>query len=327
MASKIQSAKHNKSDSEKESAYPLELESEVIAFLDYLRFEKQLSPHTQSNYQRDLNALMGFCVTQAVSNWSQLTSKQMRFFAASDFRRGMGPSSIRRRLSACRSFFTYLVHEKKVENNPALDVRAPKVPKRLPKTLDVDQMSQLLNMQGSGATYLRDKAMLELLYSSGLRLAELVSLDLNSIDYGDNSLRVLGKGNKVRIVPVGNKALEALGQWLKVRSKWLKDRELTALFISNRGTRISPRSVQLRVKYWAKKQGLQGNLHPHQFRHSFASHMLESSSDLRAVQELLGHADISTTQIYTHLDFQHLATIYDKTHPHAVAKDEDNNQD
>ena len=303
--------------------YPDALNTPIKSFLEYLQFEKQVSPHTLSNYERDLRSLMDFCLDQDISKWDQLTANQMRFFAASAFRKGLGPSSIQRRLSACRSFFAYLLFEGKVLNNPVADVRAPKAPKRLPKTLDVDQMNQLLNMKGKGNTFLRDKAMLELLYSSGLRLAELVSLDLGNVDYSDKLIRVLGKGNKTRVVPIGSHAIKALSQWLVARDDWLVDKDLKAVFLSNRGKRISPRSVQMRVKHWAKKQGLDGTLHPHQFRHSFASHLLESSSDLRAVQELLGHADISTTQIYTHLDFQHLATIYDKTHPRAEAKDDD----
>ena len=304
-------------------AKPESLSIPIENFINYLRFEKQLSSHTQSNYQRDLKVLQDFCVEQNVNVWKQITPNQMRFFAASAFRKGLGPTSIQRRLSACRSFFSYLLAEGEVDINPVLDVRAPKAPRRLPKTLDVDQMNQLLNMQGEGLVFLRDKAMLEMFYSSGLRLAELVSLNLASIDYSENLVRVVGKGSKTRILPVGKQALQALKKWLAVRSDWVKGSDELALFVSNRGTRISHRNVQQRVKYWAKKQGINHDLHPHQFRHSFASHLLESSSDLRAVQELLGHADISTTQIYTHLDFQHLASIYDKTHPRAVKKTQD----
>ena len=304
-------------------AKPESLSIPIENFINYLRFEKQLSSHTQSNYQRDLKVLQDFCVEQNVNVWKQITPNQMRFFAASAFRKGLGPTSIQRRLSACRSFFSYLLAEGEVDINPVLDVRAPKAPRRLPKTLDVDQMNQLLNMQGEGLVFLRDKAILEMFYSSGLRLAELVSLNLDSIDYSENLVRVLGKGSKTRILPVGKQALQALKKWLAVRSDWVKDSDEPAIFVSNRGTRISHRNVQQRVKYWAKKQGINHDLHPHQFRHSFASHLLESSSDLRAVQELLGHADISSTQIYTHLDFQHLASIYDKTHPRAVKKNQD----
>jgi len=304
-------------------SFPKKLAFPVKKFLDFIRFEKQLSPHTYSNYQRELDVLQSFCIEQNIKTWKQLDPNQMRFFASSAFRKGLSPSSIQRRLSACRSFFNFLLLEGEVEINPVLDVRAPKAARRLPKTLDVDQMNQLLNMQGKGLVFLRDKAMLELFYSSGLRLAELVSLDINSIDYSEQMVRVVGKGNKTRVLPVGKQALKAIRAWLAVRSDWLKNAQEQAMFISNRGTRISHRNVQQRVKYWAKKQGINHDLHPHQFRHSFASHMLESSSELRAVQELLGHADISTTQIYTHLDFQHLATIYDDTHPRAKTKSTD----
>lgn len=306
-----------------DKSYPKSLSIPIDNFFNYLRFEKQLSTHTQSNYQRDLKVLQDFCLEQNITSWKKLTPNQMRFFAASAFRKGLGPTSIQRRLSACRSFFSYLLVEGEVDINPVLDVRAPKAPRRLPKTLDVDQMNQLLNMQGEGLVFLRDKAMLEMFYSSGLRLAELVSLNLDSIDYSENLVRVVGKGSKTRILPVGKQALKALKNWLAVRSDWVKGSDELAIFVSNRGTRISHRNVQQRVKYWAKKQGINHDLHPHQFRHSFASHLLESSSDLRAVQELLGHADISSTQIYTHLDFQHLASIYDKTHPRAHKKTKD----
>lgn len=305
---------------QKEQALPQSLIKPINAYLDYLKFERQLSKHTLSNYQRDLHNLAEFCVSQSITDWDIVAPNQMRFFAASAYRDGLGAKSIQRRLSASRNFFAYLLRENQVRNNPVNDVRAPKAPKKLPKTLDVDAMMQLLNMQGEGPQFLRDKAMMELLYSSGLRLSELVSLDMGNIDFNECLVRVLGKGNKTRIIPVGTQAMSALAKWLVVRPDWLKadtPEEHVAVFISNRGKRISHRNVQARVKHWARKQGLDGTLHPHQFRHSFASHVLQSSGDLRAVQELLGHADISTTQIYTHLDFQHLAKVYDEAHPRA----------
>ena len=304
----------------KEQALPKSLSKPINTYLEYLKFERQLSKHTLSNYQRDLLSLAEFCVTQSITDWDVVAPNQMRFYAASAYRDGLGAKSIQRRLSACRNFFAYLLRENQVRNNPVNDVRAPKAPKKLPKTLDVDAMMQLLNMQGEGNQFLRDKAMLELLYSSGLRLSELVSINVDNIDFAERLVRVTGKGNKTRIIPVGQQAMQALTQWLAVRQDWLKadmPEEHVAVFISNRGKRISHRNVQARVKHWARKQGLDGTLHPHQFRHSFASHVLQSSGDLRAVQELLGHADISTTQIYTHLDFQHLANVYDKAHPRA----------
>lgn len=299
---------------------PSNLVKPIDAYLEYLKFERQLSKHTVSNYQRDILSLAEYCVQQMIPDWNTVTPSQMRYFAAIAYRDGLGAKSIQRRLSACRNFFAYLLREHQVKNNPVNDIRAPKAPKKLPKTLDVDAMMKLLDMQGEGPQFLRDKAMLEMLYSSGLRLSELVSLDLDSIDFGEQLVRVTGKGNKTRIVPVGKQAMSAMREWLAVRKDWLKadlPEHHQAVFLSNRGKRISPRSVQERVKYWARKQGLDGTLHPHQFRHSFASHVLQSSGDLRAVQELLGHADISTTQIYTHLDFQHLASVYDKAHPRA----------
>jgi integrase/recombinase XerC len=206
-----------------------------------------------------------------------------------------------------------------LKSNTAQDIQAPKIVRRLPETLDADQMARLLELPSGNALVARDRAMMELLYSSGLRLAELVSLDLTSIDLKDRTVRVLGKGRKVRVVPVGKMALAALSAWYTERARLARP-DATALFIGRRGRRLGPRAVQARVAYWARRQGIPLHVYPHLFRHSFASHLLESGGDLRAVQELLGHADISTTQIYTHLDFQHLARIYDATHPRARRK-------
>ena len=236
------------------------------------------------------------------------------------YRRGLASKSIQRRLSAARTFFRYLLREKHVKTNPVVSVSAPKSPKRLPGNLDADRMARLLDIPGDTAIINRDRAILELLYSSGLRLSELCDLDCDDVDTHDATVRVTGKGNKDRIVPVGRHALQAITRWRKSRSEMAPQDE-SALFVSNRGTRISRRSVQARVSHWAKHQGIDTNVFPHLFRHSFATHILESSHDLRGVQELLGHANISTTQVYTHLDFQHLAQIYDKTHPRARKKD------
>jgi integrase/recombinase XerC len=222
-------------------------------------------------------------------------------------------------LSASRTFFRYLIREKEVKKNPITSVSAPKGKKRLPGNLDADRMARLLDIPGDGAIVDRDRAILELLYSSGLRLAELTDLNIGDVDMHDATVRVTGKGNKDRIVPVGRHALKALRQWSITRGD-LANADENAMFVSNRGTRISTRSVQARVKHWAKLQGIDANVYPHLFRHSFATHVLESSHDLRGVQELLGHANISTTQVYTHLDFQHLAQIYDQTHPRARKK-------
>jgi len=226
------------------------------------------------------------------------------------------PRSVQRRLSALRTFFSFLVREGLLKHNPAMDVRAPKAGKRLPHTLDVDQMGALLSLKPKGPLGARDLAMMELLYSSGLRLAELVGLNLADLHLADRTVRVTGKGNKTRIMPVGTQALAALKLWLGERGTLAKPAE-TALFLNHRGRRLGGRAVQLLVARHARAQGLPMGVHPHLFRHSFATHLLESSRDLRAVQELLGHASIGTTQIYTHLDFQHLARIYESSHPRA----------
>lgn len=286
-------------------------------FIDYLGAARRLSPHTLSNYQRDLLQLNDFCEQRSL-NWVTLDSSQLRRFIASQHQRGLGPKSLQRQLSSIRAFYRFLSREGRCEHNPGTGISAPKAPKKLPKTLDVDQLQRLLEQPAKEPLDCRDLAMLELFYSSGLRLAELVSLNLTDIDFRDASLRVTGKGQKTRLLPIGRKALQALDRWLNTREQ-LTDYAQQALFVSKQGKRLSERSVQLRMKKWGLEHG-QGQLHPHQLRHSFASHMLEASGDLRAVQELLGHADISTTQIYTHLDFKHLAEVYDGSHPRAKRK-------
>jgi integrase/recombinase XerC len=291
----------------------------IDRFIRHLEYERRLSPLTCKNYRRDLKALAAYCEKSGVDSWDDLDSEHVRAFSATCFRKGLSARSIQRRLSAARTFFRYLIREKAVSRNPVSYVSAPKGRKRLPGNLDADRMARLLDIPGDGAIVDRDRAILELLYSSGLRLAELIDLNLGDIDMHDATVRVTGKGNKDRIVPVGRHALKALRQWYVTRGD-LADADEKAIFVSNRGTRISARSVQARVKHWAKQQGLDANVYPHLFRHSFATHVLESSHDLRGVQELLGHANISTTQVYTHLDFQHLAQIYDQTHPRARKK-------
>jgi len=293
----------------------------IDRFIRHLEFERRLSPLTCENYRRDLKTLAAWCEKSGVGSWGDLNSEHVRAYSASCFRKGLSARSIQRRLSASRTFFRYLMREKKVEKNPITSVSAPKGKKRLPGNLDADRMARMLDIPGDGAIIDRDRAMLELLYSSGLRLAELVDLDIGDVDMHDATVHVTGKGNKDRVVPVGRQALKALRHWSITRSD-LADADEKAMFVSNRGTRISSRSVQARVKHWAKKQGIDANVYPHLFRHSFATHVLESSHDLRGVQELLGHANISTTQVYTHLDFQHLAQIYDQTHPRARKKND-----
>jgi integrase/recombinase XerC len=295
----------------------------MTRFLSHLDFERRLSGHTVSAYRHDLQTLMSFCERRDVKRWGALNNFLVRAFAAGEHAAGIAPRSIQRRLSAARTFYEYLMREGAVKNNPALDVRAPKTKKRLPATLDADQMGRLLDFRVDDTLSARDKAMMELFYSSGLRLSELVGLDVSAVDLQDRTVRVLGKGHKTRIVPIGRHAIAALKEWLTQRAELTKKNPGAVspyegpIFVGKTGRPLSVRAVQLRVGTWARRQGLTMHVHPHMFRHSFATHLLESSGDLRGVQELLGHADISTTQVYTHLDFQHLASVYDAAHPRA----------
>jgi len=288
----------------------------VDNFLSQLAIERRLSAHTLSAYKRDLKVLADFAHKEHVGSLTELDAYHIRRFAADNYRRGLSPRSISRRLSAVRSFFGFLVRAGVVQSNVAVHVQAPKPSRRLPAALDTDQVARLLENSGDDDLTVRDRAMFELMYSSGLRLAELVGLSLNDIDLADRTVKVTGKGSKSRILPVGRHAIEALRQWLLARQRHCTA-EQSALFVSRRGARLAGRSVQARLKTWSRNQASPVRIHPHMLRHSFASHLLESSGDLRAVQELLGHASISTTQVYTHLDFQHLAQIYDKSHPRA----------
>jgi len=285
-------------------------------YLAHLRTERRLSPHTEAAYQRDLDALVAYCDGEKIGAWKQLDNFHIRTFAAREHRDGLNPRSVQRRLSALRGFFNYLIREQALDSNPAADIRAPKAAKRLPKTLDVDQVATLLGRKPTDALSRRDHAMLELLYSSGLRLAELAGLDVTDLDLADRTVRVLGKGSKTRVLPVGGKAVTALRAWLGERKSLVKD-GAGALFVGKNGRRLGARAIQRRIGRWAAASDLNVPVHPHLLRHSFATHLLESSRDLRGVQELLGHADISTTQVYTHLDFAHLARIYDESHPRA----------
>jgi integrase/recombinase XerC len=291
----------------------------IDGYLTHLAKERRLSPHTSSNYSRDLAALADFLERGAVPDWNTVDSQHVRLFAARAHAGGLSPRSVQRRLSAVRGFFNYLQREGVARSNPAIDVRAPKAGKRLPGTLDVDTLNHLLDIPPDDALAVRDRAVMELFYSSGLRLSELVGLDLTGIDLADRTVRVLGKGSKTRIVPIGRKAVDALRDWLKERGGLAAPGE-SALFVGRNGSRLKARAVQLRIAHWARRKGLPARVYPHLFRHSFATHLLESSKDLRGVQELLGHADISTTQIYTHLDFAHLARTYDASHPRAKRK-------
>jgi integrase/recombinase XerC len=297
-------------------------ESEWIErFASHLKHERRLSAHTVSAYLADIARLAVFCDARKIASFGDIDALQVRTFAAATHAQGLAARSIQRRLSALRTFFEFLVREGASTRNPAVGVRAPKQKKRLPTTLDADQMGRLLAFRADDTLSARDKAVMELFYSSGLRLAELVNLDVTSIDLEDRTVRVLGKGAKSRVLPIGRYAIAALSRWLAERAVLLAQAparaQPPAVFVGRGGRRLSARAVQLRVDLWARRQGLGVHVHPHMFRHSFATHLLESSGNLRGVQELLGHADIATTQVYTHLDFQHLAKVYEAAHPRA----------
>jgi integrase/recombinase XerC len=288
----------------------------IDRFSSHLAHERRMSGHTIAAYRHDLLTLADFAARRKLNEWSALDNARMRAFAAALHGGGLSPRSIQRHLSAARTFFEFLMREGHGVRNPALDVRAPKTKKRLPATLDADQMGRLLAFRVDDSLSARDKAIMELFYSSGLRLSELVHLRVAEVDLADRTVRVLGKGSKTRIVPVGRQAIDALKKWLAERAALVKT-GVDALFVGQSGRPLSVRAVQLRVGVWGRRQGIGVHIHPHMFRHSFATHLLESSGDLRGVQELLGHADIGTTQVYTHLDFQHLATVYEAAHPRA----------
>lgn len=287
-------------------------------FLEHLAGERRYSPRTREAYRRDLAALQAYCRRHRIDDWARLSGADVRAFAAERHRGGLSGRSVQRLLSSVRSFYRFLLREGVVESNPAVAVPAPKGRRRLPRTLDADQVARLLeNTAPTGPLAVRDRALMELLYSSGLRLAETVALDCADIDLDDGTVQVTGKGAKTRIVPVGRHARAALRRWLAVRAGLAHPDAGDALFLGRGGRRLGARAVQRRLADWARRAGLDARVHPHRLRHSFASHLLESSGDLRAVQELLGHSDIRTTQVYTHVDFQHLARVYDVAHPRA----------
>jgi integrase/recombinase XerC len=291
-------------------------------FIQTLRSEKYYSPHTCSNYRRDLQRFQAYLEERAIDNWPGVGYNDVSGFAAQRHRQGRKSRTIARELSSIRSFYQFLIRGSVVAKNPALEVSAPKSDKPLPKTCDPESLEQLLRVTDDhDELLLRDIAIFELIYSSGLRLAELIGIDLDDIDLTQQQLVVTGKGNKTRHLPVGSKAVSAVQRWLRVRPNYCRDNAQKALFLSKPGKRISARNVQSRLNHLIQRQGLGQQLSPHVLRHSFATHLLESSSDLRAVQELLGHANIATTQIYTHLDFQHLAKVYDAAHPRARRKE------
>ena len=289
-------------------------------FLAYLKYERRLSERTLDAYRRDLSTFIAWCDEHGLSLPNGIDGQHVRTYAAQRHRQGLAPKSVQRHLSAIRAWFRYLVREHRATRNPVEGVRAPKVRRTLPHTLDADQLGRLLELPGDAPLDRRDRAIMELFYSSGLRLSELVALNLGDLAAADEVLEISGKGAKTRRVPVGRMARSAIAAWLEVRGQLASEGE-NALFVSQRGNRLSARSVEARLRQRAIEQGMPRHVHPHMLRHSFASHLLESSGDLRAVQELLGHADIGTTQIYTHLDFQHLAQVYDASHPRAKRKD------
>lgn len=296
---------------------------QLSEFFIYLRSEKQLSQHTQTNYARDLEKFQKYCLEKRLFVLNKLTPNHIRIAVAQLHRDGLGGKSLQRWLSALRSFFQFCIRRQWMDSNVADGIAAPKSPKKLPKTLDVDQAIQFVEIEGDDFIVQRDRALVELIYSSGLRLAEVVALNLDDIDWGDAMLRVVaGKGDKSRVLPIGSAAMAALKRWLPARKLFAPGAE-QALFITQRGSRIGHRAVQIRLQQLSLQKGMDTPVHPHMLRHSFASHMLESSGDLRLVQELLGHANISTTQVYTHLDFQHLAKVYDRAHPRAGRKADD----
>ena len=285
-------------------------------FEAHLGSERRLSPLTVDGYRREMRRFIRQLEKQNVRDWARVDESRVRAFIAWRHRKGAGAATLERTLSAIRGFYRYLLREGAVGHNPAKGVSAPRSRRRLPDALDVDRIGALLERSAGDALEVRDRAMFELMYSSGLRLAESVSLDLGDVDLKDSLVRVTGKGAKQRVVPVGGVARRCLRAWLEKRPALALPEE-RAMFVGRRGARLTARAVQTRLTRWARVQGIDRPVHPHMLRHSFASHMLESSGDLRAVQELLGHADISTTQVYTHLDFQHLAEVYDRAHPRA----------
>jgi integrase/recombinase XerC len=285
-------------------------------WLDRLANERHASPHTVAGYRRDLAKLLRFMQARQLISFDALDTNLMRTFVANEHRAGLAPKSLQRLLSSCRSLFRQLNREGRLAGDPLLGVRGPKVRRKLPQVLDVDEAGALVETDSGGKLAVRDRAMLELFYSSGLRLSELCGLRWLDLNLEEGEVRVLGKGSKTRIVPVGRHAIAALRALGAEQGMSADD----PVFRGRGGAPINPRTIQLRMNTLALQQGIPKHIHPHLLRHTFASHMLESSGDLRAVQELLGHADIATTQIYTHLDFQYLAKVYDAAHPRAKRK-------
>ncbi len=280
----------------------------------YLGSERRVAAETRTRYHRDLQRFLAHCNHHGIDEWAAVTPATVRHFTGNERRRGLAPATLARQLAAIRTLFRFLIREGAATANPAADVRPPKAQRRLPSTLDPDEVAALLDGSTDDGLQVRDQAIYELVYSSGLRLTEVTTLDTADIDLREGIVRVTGKGAKDRVVPVGRKARSAIEAWLARRGEYARP-EIAALFVGRHGRRLTGRNVQERLRRLARLRGVQRRVHPHMLRHSFATHLLESSGDLRAVQELLGHSDIATTQIYTHLDFQHLARVYDRAHP------------
>lgn len=291
-------------------------ENSIDLFLNFIRYEKRLSSLTVKNYLSDLERLHKLIRKPTIN----ATTEDIRLSLAKLHASGLSGKSLSRILSAWRSYFMFLIKSNQIKNDPTSGIKAPKSAKKLPQTLSIDQIFKLVEIDDINFYGLRDKAILEIFYSSGLRLSELTHIKINDIDLHDQTLKVLGKGNKYRILPIGSKAKEAINLWINKRNAIKKIDQQDYLFVNLKGNKLTNRAIQYRLKYWAKKNKIPENIHPHLLRHSFASHLLQSSQDLRAVQELLGHSNISTTQIYTHLDYQHLAKIYDQAHPRSKKK-------
>ncbi|MEC4726169.1 tyrosine recombinase XerC [Shewanella sp. D64] len=291
-------------------------------FERYLSGERRLSKHTVRNYLFELNRVDR--LLDDSTTWKNLSREQLQSVLSKLHRKGLSPRSLSLTLSATKQFCEFLVREGVIQANPAISLSAPKQHKPLPKNMDLDSVTHLLEIEGDDPLSLRDKAIMELFYSSGLRLAELAALDINDIEFSERLVKVMGKGSKERIIPIGKVAISAIETWLACRQVITCDSD--ALFVTNKGARLAHRSIQARLTKWGQQQALNMRVHPHKLRHSFATHMLESSADLRAVQELLGHANLSTTQIYTSLDFQHLAKVYDGAHPRATRAKKDKSE-
>lgn len=301
------------------------LAGQLATYLSQQASQRALSPHTINAWRRDLEKLAAFLHECGLRTWSALDQYLLEEFIARCSEQGLEIRSQQRLLSSLRSFYDWLAREGLAAFNPARGLRLKSHKRDLPRVLDVDALQSLLDAPAPAdepekSLWIRDRAVMELFYSSGLRLSELAYARLPDLDLRSPHITVVGKGNKTRRLPVGRKAVEALSFWLRLREQWATEKSEDWIFLTPKGLRFTERAVQLRLKHQAQRAGLPQHLHPHMLRHSFASHLLESSHDLRAVQELLGHADISTTQIYTHLDFQHLADVYDKAHPRSTKK-------